>query len=165
MLETVAAGEDETDIVGVTESVGEKDAENQAGTAPTLGLGLAEAASAPTAVFRPHHCGSATVAVRSQPDASTLLDCTAAGAGPHTYVTKAALARPGGAPPAQGEPPVKLAPVYWPPLTDQPAKEPKEVFVLLSAALSSTTAPSGLPLSARPWPPAPAPAPRPAKGE
>jgi hypothetical protein len=53
--------------------------------APTLELGLADAASRPIDVIRPHHCGSATVAVRSQPEASTEL-VNDVGAGPHVKV-------------------------------------------------------------------------------
>ena len=52
------------------------------GAAPVLGLGLAEAASAPTAVVAPHHCGSATVAERLHVAASE--PERIAGAGPHT---------------------------------------------------------------------------------
>ena len=59
------------------------DAEGEGvGAAPLLGLGLAEAASAPTAVVAPHHWGSATVAERLQVAASE--PDRIEGAGPHT---------------------------------------------------------------------------------
>jgi hypothetical protein len=47
------------------------DGDGEGATYPCDGLGLADAASCPTAAFRPHHCGSAIVATRSHPSAST----------------------------------------------------------------------------------------------
>ena len=79
------------------------------GMYPGVGLGLADAASCPTAVLKPHHCGSATVAVRSQPVAPKELLVSDAGAGPHVNVTYAELERP--PPDAQADPPVKTMPV------------------------------------------------------
>jgi hypothetical protein len=61
------------------------DGDGEGAMYPCDGLGLADAASCPTAAFRPHHCGSATVAVRTQPVASTEL-VSDAGAGPHVKV-------------------------------------------------------------------------------
>jgi hypothetical protein len=95
VVDSVGEGDKElaevADGVGVTlkddELEGEEVCEAQAGGAPALTLGLALAPAAPTAVFRPHHCGSATVTSRSQPSADSELPCTADGAGPHTYVT------------------------------------------------------------------------------
>ena len=92
--------------VGKAKEAGSGEGDHEA---PTLGLGLADAASWPTAVLRPHHCGSATVAVRSQPEAPTLVLVNDAGAGPHVKVRYAALARP--PPAAHGDPPVKTMPV------------------------------------------------------
>ena len=83
VVEAEATADGENEMEADADSVEDGDAETHAGVAPTLGLGLAEAASAPTAVFRPHHCGSATVATRSQPEASRRLEVTLAGAGPH----------------------------------------------------------------------------------
>ena len=80
-LAEVADGD--ADMLKDDELDGAEVCDAQAGVAPALGLGLAEAASAPTAAFRPHHCGSATVTKRSQPEASRTLDVTLAGAGPH----------------------------------------------------------------------------------
>jgi hypothetical protein len=68
--------------VGRATEAGKGDGDHEA---PKLGLGLADAASRPMAVLRPHHCGSATVAVRTQPVASTEL-VSDAGAGPHVKV-------------------------------------------------------------------------------
>ena len=53
-------------------------------TKPALGLGLIEAASAPTFALRPHHCGSAMVAMALQPDSASSVPEMAAGAGPQT---------------------------------------------------------------------------------
>ena len=125
------------------------------GTYPGVGLGLADAASCPTAVLRPHHCGSATVAVRSHPLASRALVITEV-TWPHTNVTNAELARP--PPAAHALPPVNDMPIYCPLLTAQLEKEPKLVLVILFAALSSVTLPNGTIERNRPWPPRPAPA-------
>ena len=45
---------------------------------------LIEAASAPTFALRPHHCGSAMVAMALQPDSASSVPEMTAGAGPHT---------------------------------------------------------------------------------
>ena len=58
--------------------------EAEGATKPALGLALGEAASAPRAVFRPHHCGSATVAMASQPVTESSVPEMTAAASPHT---------------------------------------------------------------------------------